>query len=1124
MNDFPTAPLRLRVFIAPGADPAGDVADWTWVEITEDVRTASGVSITEGKLDEAFYVDSAEVGLTLNNGPSKVPATLGIIGVYSPRNPNSPYYGQLNRNTPLWIGVDRGADSFNRTATSPGWGTAELGGVWTTLAPSAHATTGTTATSTIPTANAATRMSLAGASATDVDCYYTCSVPVVATGGPLISAGVARYLDSTHSLLFRVEFNLLGAIDVKIFEFYPSANAELAYVSNIGITYTANERIRVRYQAIGPDLRIKVWKEVDPEPAAWTATALQPHTPVGGEVGMYFWRTSGNTNPGSVAFTLDDFEVQAVVIVVNVVEWPVRWDLSGNDSWAPITGAGVLRRLQQGVGPVQSPIYGQLSGLTNTAAWWPLEDGSDSTAAASGLVGGVSAYFSDVTFGADDTLPGAKPVLKFNSSASDMKTTRFTPGKYATGFSVMMLFKLDTVPVADTILLQWGATGRAAVWRLTYGAGAGGSFFIDAWDSSGVSVISSSGYSDVIDVSQWCAIQIEAAVSGANVTWEMSWHQVGTGLFFGGTSSYVSSVVPSPNLVNIPPSAGLSGAAFAHIYVGENTLPFVAANFALVSGGYAGETAAQRVARLCAEKNVPVFIEPGDSEPLGAQPRANFLDLLRYSEEADQGILYELVGQTLGYRPRGARYNQPVTLALDRATGDVAGPYEPVDDDKDIRNDWTVTRLTGSGTGSSARATDAAHIAKHGAYVDSQTINVETDDALASHAGWRLRRGTLDELRWPSIPINLAARPDLIPQWLSRRYGPRITVDGAMPQLAGSTIDVVMEGAEQVLDPYMWDVRAVCAPASIWQVGLTDDTELRADTAGCVVGVAATNSATTLVVVSDPVDADGLAAPAWYAGDYPYRLNVAGEHVDVSAVGIYADDTFNRVTANGWGTSSSGHTWTASGTASDYSTTGTLARHNLSTVTTVRETVLGVTVHPREVYVGYHQVPVTVTGAGGSVTAAVIACRESSATLIRLRTFHGTSGNITCSLSQFVAGVETAVDSTFPVAAAVGSILSLRMQVFDDLVRARLWVRGTAEPSHWHTTIIPTQAPGAGAIAFQASRNASSTNAAPYYVEFDELVLPMAQTLTVTRSINSIVKAQAVGNDVRLAAPTYAAL
>jgi hypothetical protein len=95
---YPTTPLRPIVEIAPGADLTADPSTWSWVDVTDQVRFASGVSTTVGRRDQAGTVDPSRASLTLNNRH----------GNFSPGNPVGPYYGGLNLSTPIRMGVDPG--------------------------------------------------------------------------------------------------------------------------------------------------------------------------------------------------------------------------------------------------------------------------------------------------------------------------------------------------------------------------------------------------------------------------------------------------------------------------------------------------------------------------------------------------------------------------------------------------------------------------------------------------------------------------------------------------------------------------------------------------------------------------------------------------------------------------------------------------------------------------------------------------------------------------------------------------------------------------------------------------------------------------------------------------------
>lgn len=80
-------PLQIRTEI--------ELPDRGWVDISADVRDTEDVQITRGRADEADVADASQCRLLLDNRHGK----------YSPRNPLSPYFGQLGRNTPLRVSL-----------------------------------------------------------------------------------------------------------------------------------------------------------------------------------------------------------------------------------------------------------------------------------------------------------------------------------------------------------------------------------------------------------------------------------------------------------------------------------------------------------------------------------------------------------------------------------------------------------------------------------------------------------------------------------------------------------------------------------------------------------------------------------------------------------------------------------------------------------------------------------------------------------------------------------------------------------------------------------------------------------------------------------------------------------
>ncbi|MFE7517365.1 hypothetical protein ACFU8I_39980, partial [Streptomyces sp. NPDC057540] len=103
---FPQTPLDVRTELQIGS---------TWTAITTDVYTRSPIGIECGRSEESARTNPSKASLMINNRSGK----------YSPRNPMSPYYGLIGRNTRVRIAVHTaptyltGAGTNNSGASTP---------------------------------------------------------------------------------------------------------------------------------------------------------------------------------------------------------------------------------------------------------------------------------------------------------------------------------------------------------------------------------------------------------------------------------------------------------------------------------------------------------------------------------------------------------------------------------------------------------------------------------------------------------------------------------------------------------------------------------------------------------------------------------------------------------------------------------------------------------------------------------------------------------------------------------------------------------------------------------------------------------------------------------------------
>lgn len=96
---FPSTPLSTRVYIALGADLTADWLSWDWLDITDRVRHDLGITVTLGRGDERGQVTPSRCTIKVDNND----------GYLCRRNPLSPYFDLLTRNTPIWIQLDPGS-------------------------------------------------------------------------------------------------------------------------------------------------------------------------------------------------------------------------------------------------------------------------------------------------------------------------------------------------------------------------------------------------------------------------------------------------------------------------------------------------------------------------------------------------------------------------------------------------------------------------------------------------------------------------------------------------------------------------------------------------------------------------------------------------------------------------------------------------------------------------------------------------------------------------------------------------------------------------------------------------------------------------------------------------------
>jgi hypothetical protein len=871
----------IRLWLHPGANPDSDPAGWGLEEdISAYIRRPGGdggqaISYSGGKGDEAPGVDAGQMQLSLDNRD----------GRFSTDNALGPYYRRLDINNPVRLGVVSFADTFTRAASASGWGTADAAKSWswTHANPAVWTTDGTKGISSLAAANTANSGFAVGANAKDVDVRVKVTPQAVATGARFTAAVIVRGASATDCIMAVLGFDAAGAMRFDILRWAGTASF-LALLDPLpAASYTAGQQWTIRVQADGQAIRAKAWPTAGTEPATWQLTATDDTKTATG-VGVYAGRVVGNTT-ASPQLSWDDFEAVALEFTGSVVSWPVRWDKSGNNSWAPITAAGILRRIRQGTYPIQSPLRRQLGAMADSTGYWPMEDGPSARQLSSAKPTQTGANFVSVTPASNSDLAGGgqAPTL---DTADGFITMQSTKGLTGTGFSVMFFFKLGSVPSTKTKIarIRCSKGNGPRIWDFYL---SDTTTWVEGVESDGT-ILTSASNAHTEELTDWYSWQLETEFAGGStMNWAGTFHRVAAGAGYGSQTGSFTGLIPL--VASSLTLTGPQGTAFAHAWMGLNTLPYVTDSFSLVASGYVGETAAERFARVCTEAGLPYILQPGDSERMGAQREAGTLAVLESCVQTDYGVMAER-GSGLEYIPRAARWNAAVAMALTVTAGEIAEAPEPTRDDQRLRNKWTVSRV-GGGEGVYQ---DDDDIARHGTWEDSASVNTMDDSVLQAHAGFRTALGITQRMRWPAVDLDFSRNPSLLPAWRARGYGWRLTVTTGKGQVAGNEPDLIVEGFTATLDPDRWTARLNCSPAEAWRAAVTDDTGIlgRADNEYCETTALISSTTLSIPITTTSGTRWDNTAGLWTGGVDFY---VDGERVTVTSItnGVNPAQTLN---------------------------------------------------------------------------------------------------------------------------------------------------------------------------------------------------------------------------------------
>jgi hypothetical protein len=862
-----------------------------WVDISTDVfgHTRQRIAIGQAKGSEDSSSRTGTCSFMLNNRN----------GQYSPVNPLGTWYGLLGLNTPLQLYKREVLASFTTTVANQ-WPATDGGEAWTTfgaggaLNASDYNSTGGMGTHLVPAANAYRSTYIATRSVKIVDILVDLKLDTTNITGAAVSWNVLLG-GASSSFYYRAVVAVQTDESINL-QFIDPTGTTAGTLTGVGISHVNTNTYRLRVQLEGRNCRMKIWLASGVEPYDWMGLFRGNFYINPGWYGLQSRRDTGNTN-GSLTFSYDNFTARNPRFAGEVAEWPPKWDTSGNDRFVPVTASGVMRRIAAANTALDSPPRAHIPTMgtangTTVVAYHPLEDGPS---AVTGMpVVGLSPMIPVI---------GEKPLGQhFGKGTLDswLKAVwaQFGDGSFGSGGGGLHTFvDMPNFVGTDGWRVDWtirmsGSSDHSVTMNTTdtffqfvfkistkfvdYTLPTGGTGSID-FTNSGLF----NGNTHVFTLG--------AHQSGGNVAWAVKVD--GTTI---SSSTFAGTLKRLTGHGNGAPSTtpGSSAHAMGHATVFNKD--FTAAAGAEASdavAGFPGEYVAARMVRLCGIAGIPFAYDgrPTEGARMGVQSLTAVGSQLDDAAKADLGMLCDSRGMVgLRYRQFTDLHSRNPTVTLTYTSQQLSELHTTYDDQL-VANDVEVTSdgATGSASLTSGpMSTAAPQLGGIGPYSRQYPVNA-LPIQLTDIAGMKVAVGTVNEVRFPQITVNLA-RPDLaalVDALLQVEAGDRIDIN-ALPMDAGAQVKQLVAGYDELIDGFQHEITFNAAPYSPYQLAVLDAPQYRLTAGASFLNTSVSDSATSWSVKST----DGTI---WTTTEVPVQIIIGGELVIVTAItGATSPQTF----------------------------------------------------------------------------------------------------------------------------------------------------------------------------------------------------------------------------------------
>jgi len=614
------------------------------------------------------------------------------------------------------------------------------------------------------------------------------------------------------------------------------------------------------------------------------------------------------------------------IVAINVEDEPwfygrlsrieARWDTDGT-GYADLEASSALRWMEW-KDKIRSPLE-RIITAEAPVLYLPLTDGAIASRAATPIAGLTPLDVAGIKF-AQITGPIGDPrsLPEFVRDGVGGTTAWEIPLDTATGTGWTVEFMVRAERLTDTytdyVPITWytGADSTAATWTIDLGWD-GGSADPDVLRLVGVEVVG--GGFVVLDMDtklvldgEWHHVQVRVQPSGGSTRVDMT-------LDGGNTVNDTDTTISAGGITKLElmsvSTTTLKSGSVGHVVVHNTYTP---GETYLGSQGFAEDNAYTRLYRAITQDETTIDIVTGYAETtlLGPQPTVRLIDVLRDVEDADFGRLVERVdAHTLRYATRASRYGAAPILTI-KPEHQTSSPV-PAQKVGETIGGIQVSRTNGS----SVTVTYDEVLAK-GGVESTADVNVFSDDTLTSIAQWIAAQLPPDVPGVSKVDLDLSTDGgSLVAPWLAAiaTQPIRAAVEGVAGMPEG--LDVFVEGWTETLTDVDWTASLVVSSARPYDAFTRGSNTLgRSEAEYSTVVGASTSTSTALSVATS-------SGPLWTTETthLPVDLDIDGERVTATSILDRFHDRFDRVETGGWGTASTGETWTCTGgSASDFYT------------------------------------------------------------------------------------------------------------------------------------------------------------------------------------------------------------